>query len=573
MFLNKYQNLKHIFFLLILIYPAFVFLLKSGIYWNMHDDLQMLRQFEMEKCIKDGQIPCRWNPDLGLGNGLPMFNFYPPLPYFIGQIFRTFNFSFVMSVKYTAVLQIILAALAMFLLAKTLFGLYGGLLSAIFYTYAPYHALNIYVRGAMNEAWASVFFPLIFLFSRKIINKYNKFDFLGLSLSFSFLLLSHNPMVLIFTPIVLLWISYWLIINFNNNLKSLFSRIFLIFSSLLLGFGLSAFFTLPSLFEVNLVKISEMFSGYYTYFNHYASIYQLFFSNYWGNGSSIWGPNDGMSFAIGYLHWLIPLFITVSLFIKFIRRRKIDCSDLTIFLIILLGLFITFLIHERSTFIWKLLPLLQKVQFPWRLLNVSNFLFSFSVGYIFVILKKYFKSSSIFIIFILLSLSVIFLNYKYFTPVISGPLTDNQKFSGLAWKIQTSSGMQDYLPKDVQLLPDSPADKIVSDIYPDNNPYLLSGVKKGTDWYYLNLQLDKQSKVILSVFYFPNFKVFVDGLPFNYQIDSLSGKLSLNLSPGYHQIFIKLSNTTIRNFSNLFSLLSFAILLFIIFNPKWKKLI
>src|SRR3972149_6939967 len=69
-------------------------------YFNMHDDLQVMRTLEMEKCFKR----------------------------------------------------------------------FGGVLSAIFYIWAPYHAVDVYVRGAMNEAWALVFFPAIFYFSYKLIN-------------------------------------------------------------------------------------------------------------------------------------------------------------------------------------------------------------------------------------------------------------------------------------------------------------------------------------------------------------------------------------------------------------------
>ena len=32
-------------------------LIFQGGYFNMHDDLQVMRQLEMEKCIIDGQIP------------------------------------------------------------------------------------------------------------------------------------------------------------------------------------------------------------------------------------------------------------------------------------------------------------------------------------------------------------------------------------------------------------------------------------------------------------------------------------------------------------------------------------
>src|SRR3989344_1329333 len=68
-------------------------------YFNMHDDLQMMRQLEMEKCFLDLQIPCRWVPDMGYGYGYPLFNYYPPLPYLIGQVVRLAGFSFVDTAK------------------------------------------------------------------------------------------------------------------------------------------------------------------------------------------------------------------------------------------------------------------------------------------------------------------------------------------------------------------------------------------------------------------------------------------------------------------------------------------
>jgi hypothetical protein len=36
-------------------------------------------------------------------------------------------------------------------------------MSSVFYVWAPYRALDVYVRGAMNESWAFVWFPLIFV--------------------------------------------------------------------------------------------------------------------------------------------------------------------------------------------------------------------------------------------------------------------------------------------------------------------------------------------------------------------------------------------------------------------------
>ena len=95
-------------------------------YFNMHDDLQMMRQLEMEKCFLDGQIPCRWVPDMGYGFGFPLFNYYPPLPYLTGELFRLVGFSFVDTAKILFLLAFIASGITMYYLAKEFFGKWGG---------------------------------------------------------------------------------------------------------------------------------------------------------------------------------------------------------------------------------------------------------------------------------------------------------------------------------------------------------------------------------------------------------------------------------------------------------------
>lgn len=86
------------FLVLLSAFLASRWLFKPG-YFSMHDDLQMMRQLQMEKCWQDRQIPCRWVPDMGYGFGYPLFNFYPPLPYYVGQVFRWLGSSFTGTAK------------------------------------------------------------------------------------------------------------------------------------------------------------------------------------------------------------------------------------------------------------------------------------------------------------------------------------------------------------------------------------------------------------------------------------------------------------------------------------------
>jgi hypothetical protein len=564
----------------ILIIPAFAFLFKPG-YYNMHDDMQMVRQLELEKCFQDGQFPCRWTPDLGYGYGYPLFNFYPPMPYFVGQVYRTFGFTFMNAVKATAVTQIVLAAAFMYLLAVSIFGPLGATLSAIFYTYAPYHALNLYVRGAMNEAWASVFFPLTLYFSRRLIleNKFKHVIFLALS--FTGILLSHNPMALTFTPILFLWCLFWLFTKYKKPLGAFIKDqlpviIKLAFSGLV-TLAFSAFYTLPVLFESKYVQIESMFKNYYHFSVHFTTLYQLFISSFWGDGASVWGTEDNMSFMVGYLQWIIPLIIVAfSVFFLVKNRKKKDANRqkyLLLFLLIAMGLFNVFMTHNKSTFLWLLIPIIQKIQFPWRFLNHSMFLLSLSAGGLVWILKDKISKKAISLIVILLSLITLFVNLQYFTPLKHGPLSDEQKFSGQAWTNQITSGIYDYLPKTARIAPRGPAKEFIDEIYPKETSYQITDGKKGTDWFFFTLTLDQPAEIFISQLAFPDFEITDNGQKIDYQIESELGRLTVDLSAGEHQISVKFINTPIRTVSNYISLVAWLTLLFIFSKPLWKRLI
>ncbi len=131
-------------------------------YFTHQDDVQVIRLYEMSKCFVDHQIPCRWVPDLGGLYGYPLFNYYAPLSYYFGAIVYFLTHSLLISFKLMFAVSFLGSFIFMYLLACKFWGKLGGSLSATFYAFAPYHALDFYVRGAMGEMWALMFFPAIF---------------------------------------------------------------------------------------------------------------------------------------------------------------------------------------------------------------------------------------------------------------------------------------------------------------------------------------------------------------------------------------------------------------------------
>ncbi len=559
---------KRLALILLLTIPSFWVLLKPG-YYNMHDDLQLIRQLELEKCIYDGQIPCRWVPDLGNGYGYPLFNFYPPMPYMVGEIYRTLGASFITTVKLTAVTQIILASFAMYLLVTSLLGPTAGIIAAVFYTYAPYHAVNIYVRGAMDEAWATVFFPLLFYASYQLIaTKKTKFIII-FALAIAGILLSHNPMVLIFTPFLLLWIFFWLI----SQKKAAFfiHDSYNFIKAGILGLGLSAFFTIPLLIETQLVQIESMFNDYYSYGAHFVTLPQLLFNNFWGDGPSVWGANDGFSFMLGYLHWIIPLILLIFTIIKSINKRRFDRKSSLIIFLVGCFLFSAFMTHNRSNIIWLIFSPIQKIQFPWRFLSLSYFFASFASAFIVEVLN-YIKITSFLkkVIIINLLVSVIVINISYFQPVHSGPITDQQKFSG-SWHNFVTGSIYDYLPKTAHTAPLTLATSIVDTQSPPNSSQ-ITNTKRGTDWFSFNVTNEITSTLTVAQLYFPNFIAYDNQkiIPLTYE--ATYGRMQITLPPGNHQLYFKLQNTIIRTVCNYISFVSWLLIAFYFTKSLWPTL-
>src|SRR3989344_5461144 len=92
------QHILPIILLIILSWWAIRPLTTSG-FFPMHDDTQVGRVVAMGKALRNGQFPVRWVSDLGYGYGYPIFNFYGPLPYYIGGVLYAAGLSGLVATK------------------------------------------------------------------------------------------------------------------------------------------------------------------------------------------------------------------------------------------------------------------------------------------------------------------------------------------------------------------------------------------------------------------------------------------------------------------------------------------
>jgi len=512
-------------------------LFQSG-YPSMQDDIQVFRLEQFDQCLKDKQIPCRYISDGGFGYGYPLYNFYSPLPYAVADLFHLTGFSYLDSIKIIFIIPSFIRTFGMFLLASSFFGSTSALLAASLYAFAPYQAVNIFVRGAIGEAFALSLLPLVFW---SLNQKKGKLSVLLLS----FLLLSHN-LTLIYALALLLVFSL-----FTKKFKYFFR-------ALLWSTGLCAFYLLPAFFEKNLTTVNTMTQGYFSYIIHFTTLKELFISNFWSYSASMWGPIDGLSFQIGFFQFLIPSLV----FLFFLFSPKTKHRPLVIFLY-LIGLFALFLTHSKSTFIWQLFPFLAYFQFPWRFLGLAIFSLSFVGGGLVLLLKNQLKTPLIYTIII----GIILLNYPNFREDIWYPkLTDYDKLSGGELVRQSAAGLKDYWPKYGQSFPDSYAPPL---------PLVLNGevdfIKYYKNSHYSEAYLSVSTPnalINLPIVYFPNWQLLIDGQKTDYVIEANLGLIQIELPKGEHHFELFFQNTPTRNIANALSLLSLTSFIILIIREK-----
>lgn len=538
-------------------------LFHSG-FFEFHDNTQVARVSQMGLMLSEKVFPVRWVPDLGYGYGYPIFNFYAPLPYYIGGVFNLIGFDALSSTKIMFGIGSILSAITMFFFSKKFFGIPGGMLSAVMYAYFPYHAVNIYVRGAVGEYYAYAFLPIIFLGIYQLIvtKKQNFLHSKVLLMSFGIFLVavSHNLtflllMLLLFAALIL------------GMVVSLSKRMFVTFSlvSIILGIGMASFYLLPAFFEMNYTNVSSQIGGGADFADHFVCLSQ-FWNSQWGFGGSIPGCIDGLSFKLGKVNVLFVL-VALGLLIYNIYKKKIGFEEKIVVISFALLLVSIFLTLEASKIFWESIPYLEYVQYPWRIINFIALFVSFIAGYAIFKIEKFSKkwlyATTFFAIFI-----TIVLNIRLFTPQKYVNYDNNYYTNKNYIRFTVSKISDEYLPKGFQK-PSSLEELPAGNAYLENGGELLVENPKST-FFNIQFKTSKENTLHINKAYFPSWEATLNGKKLH--ISSTPTGMEMELPKGEGKVLLSWNNTSLQSFGNIISVIAASVLFaVIIFLSRMKK--
>ncbi len=570
-----------LFIVFIITIPAFVSILNNK-YFTMHDDQHIARLHLLVTGIQQGSLFPRWVDMLGFGHGYPLFNFYPPLIYYVASIFYFLGFSLIWSIKLMIISGFLLSATGIYLLIRKMIGRLPAILGSTVYTYFLYHSITVYVRGALAEFFTLAILPFVFLGLYKLSQKINWKNSIFLAVSFALLILTH-PLIA-FPSIIFIGLFFiFLFIRNNDKLKLLFFSI----AGGILSLGLSAFFWLPSMIERKFTFVDSILTKELAnYQDHYVFLSQLWYSP-WGYGGSTKGLNDGITYQLGKVPILLIVLSLIFGILYLFKRKRID-GILKTYLFILFSLFVSlFMMTEYSSFIWNGISFLWYIQFPWRFLTFVNLFIAIISAYFIYFFKELLKIFSKKYSYLIVGLAVagvvaimVIKYYPYFRPQKFISTNDSQRtsFKEIAWRISGTS--YEFVPNSVKTTKTSLGTTTLA-IKENELMKDPAVIKSGKAKFVVikNLFEVKEFGVVaetpsvfqLNTYNFPGWQAILDGKEIKIDDNNDLRLINVIVPAGDHELSFKFKNTLVRILGNYISAVSLAIVLSYLLNSLYKK--
>ncbi len=530
-------------------------LLSPGYFFKAHDARHsVFFLVEFDAALRDGAWWPRWAPDQALGYGYPLWIFYSPLSYYLAEAFHLLGLGFTAAVKATYLVGFLAAAWAMYALIKRWWGPSAGMVAAVAYTYVPYHLLDIYVRSALAEFMAFLWFPLTLLAFDTLIARGGRRPLAGAAIAFAGLVLTHSVTALIYTPFLAAAVLWELWRSHGRAGRRFWTRAGQALGAAALGIGISAIFLIPMILERPNIVQEQWMANTYQYFRHFVYPYQ-FLSPLWDFLYSVEGPQDGMSFQLGAVVTVLALGATLAALRAAHRDRgRVLFMALATALALLL-------MTPVARPLWDAIPPLQLVQFPWRLLAITAVTLSVLAGAAVVLLPDARSEATASVCALLLILASLPYTIPQFTPV-----TPEDESALAVIRFETDypdmvgiTAWAEEVPTDSPLLSQYWEGRPLEKIRILRGRGEAETIHVGGAHVEGRVRAEEPVVVQFLTYWFPGWQARVDGEPVPSQPEGPYGLITLEVPAGEHTVSIRMEGTPVRNAGAAISIVSLVL--------------
>jgi hypothetical protein len=466
-------------------------LLKPGFFMTDDGDWMIIRFSAFYQTLREGQFPVRFLGRLNFSYGYPVANFLYPGFMYLGSFIHALGFSFEDTVKIIMGASFAVSGFFGFLWLRSFFGSFASSLGAITIPLAPYMLFDAYKRGSVGELLAmSVSLICLWAIERK--------NFWVLPLAYGFLLTSHNTFALMFTIVLVLYISI--------------RKAWWAGKAMLIGLGFASFFWIPALYERRFVMFDQTnISNPFEYFATGETIYLLHVIQ--------------IMSAVGWL-----------LFIK--RKNPLEIFLASTFLLAI------FFASAISAPFWSVSQVARIIQFPYRFLGIAGILGSYFVARVIDGRKNIWVSGAVFCAVGVLWYGVNTLSPVRFITRPEGYYSTNEA---------TTTVADEYLPKWVTSRPEKRSYERLS-WFKGNGK--ITPIKETTQTVIAVIEANEPSIIQINSIYYPGWGISVDGIPERIDYQNTDGFLRVNIPVGKHTVYAQFRETIPRFLADSVSVIS-----------------
>jgi 6-pyruvoyl-tetrahydropterin synthase related domain len=313
-----------------------------------HDiEFHLSSWMEVARQWHEGIIFPRWSEWANWGFGEPRFIFYPPVSWLLGAAFGSL-LPWKMVEGAIVWLALVVAGISMWTFAREWLSGPAAVAAAVLFAADPYHLVMLYYRSDFAELLAAALFPLLFWGAIHVARHESRYV-PALAVAFAAVWLCNAPAGVMATYSVVL-----ILIVASVADRKLYP---LLWGALavLAGFALTAFYLVPAAYEQRWVQIA-------------------------GALTTSLQPSHNFLFArnneLGFVQFNTRVsrvaagMIGATVIAAILFARRFRNLRMLWWMLLAAAIASTFAMFPASLFLWRVLPKLWFVQFPWRWLDV-----------------------------------------------------------------------------------------------------------------------------------------------------------------------------------------------------------
>jgi len=523
---------------------------------DTHDGLfHYYRLMALREAIRAGCAYPLWFPSFAYGYGQPVLAFYSPNLYYLGAGVSLTGLSGLCALKITIWLGFLFSGLAAYGLARKAMSEWAAALVGSAYVLFPYRLANVYIRGAFAEHWGLALVPLVLLLTERACRG-RRTALVELALGWAALILTHNLSAFVLAPL-------WVVYLWTADRSHVLSQRLKVASALPVAAGLTAFYWLPIPWASRLVGLGNTFST-----DAWRRLLVPWSEVISRSLAYAYFPNQGVAheYPLSLVATLVAgLAVAVVLLARRMWHRRL--RSFLIWLVVLL-----FLQLDVSAPVWAMVPGLGFVQFPWRLLGPFALAWAWLLG---VGLDRAsalcLRSRGLVGVTALGAVLTVAATSLWNLPRETISVPEERDWVQHMWQHDFEIGQvgatwtAEYVPVWVTVDRSAmPLDPVESDKPPRYNLPTGAEVRAmaaGRCAYELWVNLPAAARLSWHAFYFPGWRVLVDGEDAEAKPFTDLGLLSVDVGPGEHVVRIAHGQTPLRVAARLISVLSLMLVL------------